>query len=121
MAMTAVLAIGCSIGRAGDGDRDPAPAANNDAAGAARAIDLLKAGTAFIDQTSFRADVDIAGGQLTIVARADNVKKRADSVVSTFGAETETRTCTSERTPTCPAWVTVGWSWTRPRFRRTSP
>ncbi|MGS2619448.1 hypothetical protein ACVCAH_33795 [Micromonospora sp. LZ34] len=66
-----------------------------DAATTAKAIDLLRAGTEFIDQTSFRVDVDIAS-QVTTLSHSDNVNKRTDATLSAFGRVTEIRMIDNE-------------------------
>jgi hypothetical protein len=97
---TALLATGCSAGPTSEGnpgstpavsDSGTAPALGTGTAAAAGAVDLLRTGTAFIDHTSFRADVDIAGGQVTTEAHVDNADKRADATVSASGTATEIR------------------------------
>jgi hypothetical protein len=108
LTMAAVLAVGCSVGRAGDGDRDPGPAVSRDSA----AIDLLRASTAFIDHTSFRTDVEFAGGQMATVAHTDNVHKRADAIITLWGVETEARLVDDDiylRTDTDMPGVGHGW------------
>ncbi|MEU2613176.1 hypothetical protein ABZ570_16570 [Micromonospora sp. NPDC007271] len=61
-----------------------------DATTTAEAIELLRSGTKFIDQTSFRVDVDLAS-QVTTLSHNDNVDKRAAATVSAFGRVTEIR------------------------------
>jgi hypothetical protein len=86
----ALLLLACSTGaRTGD-KTTPAPTASAPATTTAAAIALLKSGTEFIDQTSFRADVDIAS-EVTTLSYADNVNKRAVATVSAFGQVTEIR------------------------------
>jgi hypothetical protein len=112
LAMGAVLAIGCSIGRPGDSDRVSAPAVSIDSATTARTIDLLRAGTAFIDHTSFRADVDISGGQVTTVTHADNVNKRADTTFTMSGVVAEIRMIDNDvYLRTNADWPGVGHGW----------
>lgn len=90
LAAGAVLAMGCSIGwKTGSGPA-PSPAESTDAASTAAAIDVLRSGTKFIDQTGFRTDVDIAG-QITTLTHTDNGNKRADSTVTAFGKTSEIR------------------------------
>ncbi|SCE97218.1 hypothetical protein GA0074695_2573 [Micromonospora viridifaciens] len=71
------------------------PTVSADAATTAKTIELLKAGTEFIDQTSFRVDVDIAS-QVTTLSHADNVNKRADATISAFGRVIEIRMIDNE-------------------------
>lgn len=96
----ALLATGCSASPTSEGnpvatpavsDTRSAPAEGNGTAAPAGAVDLLRTGTAFIDHTSFRADVDIAGGQITTEAQVDNAGKRADATVSASGTVIEIR------------------------------
>jgi hypothetical protein len=67
------------------------PAASNDTVAAASAIDVLGAGTAFIDHTSFRLGVSIAGGQVATVAHRDTANKRADATLLANGTVTDIR------------------------------
>ncbi|MET8352112.1 hypothetical protein [Micromonospora sp. NPDC005206] len=85
-----LLLLGCSAGARTGSEPAPVPTVNVEAATTAKAIDLLRAGTKFIDHTSFRVDVDIAS-QVTSLLHADNVNKRADATLSTFGRITEIR------------------------------
>src|ERR1700755_3594786 len=66
-----------------------APAVGSSTAATPDAVDLLRASTTFIDHTSFRADVDVAGGQVTTVAHVDSAGKRADAKVSAAATVTE--------------------------------
>ncbi|MEU4371386.1 hypothetical protein [Micromonospora chersina] len=87
-----VLLLGCSAGaRTGD-EPASAPTTGADAATTTTttATELLKSGTEFIDQMSFRSDVDIAS-QITTLAHTDIPHKRADSTLSAFGRVTEIR------------------------------
>jgi hypothetical protein len=87
-----LLAIGCSVGRT----PVAAPAVGSDSIAGARAIEMLRAGTSFIDHTSFRLGVSIAGGQIATVAHWDNANKRADVTLTGNGAVTEIRMIDSE-------------------------
>lgn len=96
----ALLATGCSAGPTSEGspvstpavsDSGSALAAGNGTVTAAGALDLLRTGTAFIDHTSFRSDVGIAGGQITTEAHVDNANKRAEATVSASGTTIEIR------------------------------
>ncbi|MFG3602796.1 hypothetical protein [Micromonospora chersina] len=90
MSAVILLLLGCSSGaRTGD-EPGRAPTVGADAATTTTATGLLKSGTAFIDQTSFRVDADIAS-QVTTVAHADNINKRADTTISAFGRVAEIR------------------------------
>ncbi|MFG3302780.1 hypothetical protein [Micromonospora chersina] len=90
-----LLLLGWAAGaRTGD-EPDPAPTVGADAATTARATGLLRSGTAFIERTSFRVDADIAS-QITTVAHADNVHKRADATISASGRVIETRMIDNE-------------------------
>ena len=90
-----LLLLGCSAGARTGNEPAPVPTVSADAATTAKAIDLLRAGTEFIDQTSFRVDVDIAS-QVTTLSHTDNVNKRADATVSAFGRVTEIRMIDNE-------------------------
>ncbi|SCL51789.1 hypothetical protein GA0070603_1267 [Micromonospora chersina] len=90
MSAVTLLLLGWSLGaRVGD-EPDRAPTVGADAATTTKATDLLRSGTAFIDQTSFRVDADIAS-QVTTVAHADNINKRADTTISALGRVVEIR------------------------------
>ncbi|MFE9694382.1 hypothetical protein [Micromonospora sp. NPDC005806] len=91
----ALLVLGCSAGARTGNEPAPVPAVSTDAATTAKAIELLRSGTEFIDQTSFRVDVDIAS-QVTTLSHTDNVNKRADATVSAFGRVTEIRMIDNE-------------------------
>ncbi|WP_144120755.1 hypothetical protein [Catellatospora sichuanensis] len=90
----ALLTTACSI-RWNTGEEGaaptPAPVVSADAATTASVIELLRAGTKFIDQTSFRTDVDIAGGQITTRSHMDNLHKRGEAVISANGRNSEIR------------------------------
>ncbi|MFG1834507.1 hypothetical protein [Micromonospora chersina] len=91
-----LLLLGCSAG-ARTADR-PAPApttADATTTTTTTATELLRSGTEFVDRTSFRSDVDIAG-QLTTLTHTDNVNKRADSTIAAFGRVTEIRMIDNE-------------------------
>ncbi|RKN51688.1 hypothetical protein D7193_27540 [Micromonospora costi] len=101
LAAGALLLLACSVGVEPDdepradgpaerGSSAPAGSVNADAATTADAIDQLRAGTAFVDQTSFRADVDIAS-QISTLSQTDNVERRAVSTVSVGGRGWEIR------------------------------
>jgi hypothetical protein len=106
LAVGAVLIIGCSIGRPGVSDGVAAPAATGDS------VDLLRAGTAFVDRTSFRVDVDISGGQVTTVTRADNAKKRAEATVEGSAVVIEVRMIDDDvYLKTNADWPGVGHGW----------
>jgi hypothetical protein len=112
LAAGAVLTIGCAIGRPGGGERVAAPAVSVDSATTARTVDVLRAGTAFVDRTSFRADVDISGGQITTVSHVDNVRKRADATVTGSGVVVETRMIDDDvYLRTSADWPGVGHDW----------
>ncbi|MFU8875009.1 hypothetical protein [Micromonospora sp. SL4-19] len=91
----ALLLLGCSAGVWTGNEPAPVPTISADATTTAKAIELLRSGTEFIDQTSFRADVDIAS-QVTTLSHYDNVNKRADGTVSVYGRVTETRMIDNE-------------------------
>ncbi|MEW1584854.1 hypothetical protein AB0283_05335 [Micromonospora vinacea] len=80
-----LLLLGCSVGA--PTEKQPAPrsapvsAASADATTTAEAVGLLRAGTAFVNQTSYRSDVDIAS-QITSLSHTDNVHKRSTARVS---------------------------------------
>ncbi|WP_262284021.1 hypothetical protein [Micromonospora sp. MA102] len=90
IAAGALLLLGCSAGARTENEPAPAPTVSAHATTTATAIELLRSGTAFIDQTSFRADVDIAS-QVTTLSRNDNVNKRAVATISALGRVTEIR------------------------------
>lgn len=92
-AVFAVLAAACSVGQPSTSRPGPVPATSVavDAAALATAIDRLKAGTAFVDQVSFVAEVVIADGQVLIESHMDNVRKRAVSTTTGPGAVVEIR------------------------------
>lgn len=85
-----LLLLGCSAGAWTGDESAPAPTVGADATTTAKAIELLKSGTKFIDRTSFRVDVDIAS-QVTTLAHTDNVNKRADATISASGRGIEIR------------------------------
>lgn len=91
--------LGCSVGPQTDSEPTPrttpratasTAAANADAATTAEAVGLLRAGTAFVNQTSYRSDVDIAS-QITALSHTDNVGKRLDARMSAPGGVIEIR------------------------------
>ncbi|WP_139338002.1 hypothetical protein [Micromonospora avicenniae] len=85
-----LLLLACSVGTsAGDGRPSGSPE-STDAATRAEAMDLLRSGTEFIDQTSFRVDTDIAG-QVTTLSHVDTVGKRATITISAAGRVVEIR------------------------------
>ncbi|GAA1408017.1 hypothetical protein GCM10009662_42520 [Catellatospora coxensis] len=90
----ALLTMACSV-RWNTGDEgvapSPAPVVSADAATTASVVDLLRKGTKFIDETSFRTDVDISGGQVTTRSHRDNPRKRGDALISFAGKDTEIR------------------------------
>ncbi|GAB3342388.1 hypothetical protein RMN56_27920 [Micromonospora halotolerans] len=90
VAAGALLLLGCSAGARTENGPAPAPTASAHATATATAIELLRSGTKFIDQTSFRADVDIAS-QITTLSRYDNVHKRAVATISALGRVIEIR------------------------------
>ncbi|MET7669734.1 hypothetical protein [Micromonospora luteifusca] len=85
-----LLILACSVAMGTTEEPAAAPTVNAGAADTARAIGLLRAGRAFIDQTSFRVDVDFAS-QITTLSRTDNVKKRGITTASMSGRVTEIR------------------------------
>lgn len=89
-----LLLLGCSVGAPTENEPQPesAPvsAASADATTTAEAIGLLRGGTAFVNQTSYRSDVDIAS-QVTALSHSDNVHKRSIGTVSTPGGGIEIR------------------------------
>jgi hypothetical protein len=89
------LLLGCSAGVRPGNEPAPVPITTAEAATTAESIDLLRAGTDFIDQTSFRVEIDIAS-QVTTMSHTDNVNKRADATVSAFGRVTEIRMIDNE-------------------------
>lgn len=84
LAAGAMLAMGCSVHWGTRGDPAPAPIVSGDPAETAKAVDSLRSGTKFVDQLSFRTDVDISG-QITTLSHTDNVKKRSQSTVASSG------------------------------------
>ncbi|MEU4552041.1 hypothetical protein [Micromonospora violae] len=89
-----LLLVACSVGvRTQSGPEPhavPTSAAGADIATTAEAVRLLRAGTAFVSQTSYRSDVDIAS-QITTLAHTDNVHKRLNATVSAPGGGIEIR------------------------------
>ncbi|MFI6239552.1 hypothetical protein ACIBEF_06705 [Micromonospora sp. NPDC050795] len=89
-----LLLLGCSVGAPTESEPRPESApvstASADATATAEAIGLLRAGTAFVNQTSYRSDVDIAS-QITTLSRTDNVHKRSTAEVSAPGGDIEIR------------------------------
>lgn len=90
MSAVALLLLGWSLGARTEDRPAPAPTFGADAGTTTTATDLLKSGTAFIDRTSFRVDADIAS-QVTTVAHADTINKRAVTTISAFGRVAEIR------------------------------
>jgi hypothetical protein len=89
LALGAVLVIGCSV-RVGGQSAEPAqktsgPVLSADPAETTAAVDKLRKSTAFVDQASFRSDIDIAG-QIMTIAHVDNGKKRGDFTTTNNGA-----------------------------------
>ncbi|GAA1794589.1 hypothetical protein GCM10009682_15410 [Luedemannella flava] len=86
----ALLVIGCS-GNGNSGNRAASttgaahPSVSVDPTATADAIELLRKGTTFVDETSFRTDVDIAG-QIATMGHVDNLRKRADATITNNGA-----------------------------------
>ncbi|MEU1588425.1 hypothetical protein [Micromonospora sp. NPDC005710] len=89
-----LLLLGCSVGAPTKSESGPEPAtvsaASTDATATAEAVGLLRAGTAFVNQTSYRSDVDIAS-QITSLSRTDNVHKRMDAKTSAPDGDIEIR------------------------------
>ncbi|MEU5563332.1 hypothetical protein [Micromonospora musae] len=85
-----LLLLGCSIGASTGNEPPSVPRASADAGATLEAVDLLRSGTKFIDETSFRVDSDI-GGIVTIRSYADNVKRRAATKMSASGRVIEIR------------------------------
>ncbi len=91
-----LLLLGCSVGTRAERDPEPRTApestasASADAAATAEAVGLLRAGTAFVNQTSFRSDVDIAS-QITSLSHTDNVNKRVNATITAPGGTIEIR------------------------------
>ncbi|MEU7974490.1 hypothetical protein AB0B48_20890 [Micromonospora sp. NPDC049089] len=89
-----LLMLGCSVGAPKDSAPKPrsapASAASADATMTAEAIGLLRTGTAFVDRTSFRSDVDIAS-QIAALSHSDNVRKRSIATISAPGGVIEIR------------------------------
>ncbi|MET7949518.1 hypothetical protein [Micromonospora sp. NPDC005324] len=89
-----LLLLGCTVGAPAESEStprtSPASGPSADATTTAEAIGLLRSGTAFVDQTSFRSDVDIAS-QVTALSHSDNVRKRSIGTVSTPGGGIEIR------------------------------
>ncbi|MET8358947.1 hypothetical protein [Micromonospora sp. NPDC005171] len=80
-----LLLLGCSVGAPTENEPKPQSApvstASADATTTAEAVGLLRAGTAFVNQTSYRSDVDIAS-QITSLSHTDNANKRLNARVS---------------------------------------
>ncbi|WP_433261408.1 hypothetical protein ACQPWR_19975 [Micromonospora vinacea] len=89
-----LLLLGCSVGAPTESEPKPesAPvsAASTDTTTTAEAVGLLRGGTAFVNQTSYRSDVDIAS-QITSLSHTDNVHKRLTAKVTTPGGIIEIR------------------------------
>ncbi|RQW99702.1 hypothetical protein DLJ59_23655 [Micromonospora inaquosa] len=64
--------------------------ASADASTTAEAIGLLRAGTAFVNQTSYRSDVDIAS-QIASLSHTDTVNKRMHTTITAPGGTIEIR------------------------------
>ncbi|MBM7489097.1 hypothetical protein JOD64_000319 [Micromonospora luteifusca] len=90
-----LLVLACSVAMGTTEEPAVAPTVGVDAADTAKAIDLLTAGTTFIDQTSFRLDVDFAS-QITTLSHTDNVKKRGITTMSMSGRVIEIRMIDSD-------------------------
>ncbi|RKN32189.1 hypothetical protein [Micromonospora musae] len=90
IAVGVLLLLGCSVGASGGDEPAAAPHASVDAGATLEAVDLLRSGTKFIDETSFRVDTDI-GGIVMIRSYADNVKRRAATKLSASGQVIEIR------------------------------
>ncbi|MEU1748270.1 hypothetical protein [Micromonospora arida] len=93
-----LLLLGCSVGAPTKSEpkAESAPVsatsadADADATTTAEAIGLLRGGTAFVNQTSYRSDVDIAS-QVTSLSHTDNVHKRLTAKVAAPGGAIEIR------------------------------
>jgi hypothetical protein len=91
-----LLLLGCSVGARNEKEprtqpeSAPVSTASADAAATAEAVYLLRAGTAFVNQTSYRSDVDIAS-QITSLSHTDNVNKRLKATTATPGGAVEIR------------------------------
>ncbi|MBQ1016930.1 hypothetical protein KBX71_03520 [Micromonospora sp. D93] len=89
-----LLLLGCSVGaptkREPRPESAPVSAASADATTTAEAVGLLRAGTAFVNQTSYRSDVDIAS-QITTLSHTDSVHRRLTARVSAPGGVIEIR------------------------------
>lgn len=89
-----LLLLGCSVGAPTENEAKtasaPMSAASADATTTAEAIGLLRGGTAFVNQTSYRSDVDIAS-QITTLSHTDNVHKRLNAKISAPGGVIEIR------------------------------
>ncbi|MEV5694933.1 hypothetical protein [Micromonospora globbae] len=97
LAAATLLLLACSVGATSGDEPVAAPTlgggattASTDAAATATAVERLRAGTAFVDRTSFRADVDIAS-QITTLSHTDNPHRRSVSTVSMGGRGIEIR------------------------------
>jgi hypothetical protein len=89
LVVAAVIAAGCSIGTSPSSSPLSAPTgvpAATTASSAPSAVDQLRAGTAFIDTTSFRTDVTVADGQITDESHTDVPHRRADSLILSSGS-----------------------------------
>lgn len=84
-----LLLLGCSVGTGTEEDRSSG-SRESTIATRAEATDLLRSGTDFIGQTSFRVDTDIAG-QVTTLSHVDTVGKRAAITISAAGQAVEIR------------------------------
>lgn len=94
-----LLLLGCSVGTRTESESEPrtapgatvsADAAGADAATTAEAVGLLRAGTAFVNQTSYRSDVDIAS-QIMSLSQTDNVNRRLNATIAAPGGVIEIR------------------------------
>ncbi|MFG1866950.1 hypothetical protein [Micromonospora arborensis] len=90
-----LLILACSVAMGTTEEPAAAPTVDAGAADTAKAIDLLRAGTTFLDQTSFRVDSDIAG-QITTLSHADNINRRAITTMSASGRVIEIRMLDNE-------------------------
>ncbi|MFI6784496.1 hypothetical protein [Micromonospora sp. NPDC050276] len=86
-----LLLLGCSVGARPESEPRSEPESTVAVASAdAAATGLLRAGTAFVNQTSFRSDADLAS-QITSLSHTDNVNKRLNATVSMPGGVLEIR------------------------------
>ncbi|RAN92241.1 hypothetical protein GAR05_06232 [Micromonospora saelicesensis] len=110
-----LLLLGCSVGAPTKSEPKPesAPvsAASADATMTAEAVGLLRGGTAFVNQTSYRSDVDIAS-QITSLSHTDNVHKRLTAKVTAPGGVIEIRMIDDEVYMKTSLFRGVGDGWT---------